>query len=206
MAKSTPEAPFNRAARARQIRACHRLRSPRPGSSQDGKSSRLFHRLRHPAKHNVCLSASPARHSPVSTSAPSKWYARRACMNCTVHVIRASLANYFYPDLPRLPNLPYRIAARHRGWLEIEIAGNRKSSASPPAPEKTPQKSHEGSRNRHQGLHRLQRCGTPLSESSPSDAHARRGLHLSHYASPNPPLHRRQRRKYGGRSLAATPT
>jgi len=86
-------------------------------------------------------------------------------INCTVHEHSASPAKLFLSDCQGLPDLAIRIAPGHRGWLEIEVHGEKKRIGITAASrEDAGNRSTTASHIRMKNLRRFQRCGTPLSE------------------------------------------
>src|SRR5467141_185457 len=90
-------------------------------------------------------------------------------LNCTVHDhSRFARKNYFYPDLPKGYQISqYELPLATGGWLEIEIAGNRKRIGITRL-----HLEEDAAKNLHEGFSQsatkanidYNRCGTPLSE------------------------------------------
>src|SRR5882762_1007268 len=90
-------------------------------------------------------------------------------LNCTVHDhSRFARKNYFYPDLPKGYQISqYELPLATGGWLEIEIAGNRKRIGITRL-----HLEEDAAKNLHEGFTQsaqktyidYNRCGTPLSE------------------------------------------
>src|SRR6267154_1449101 len=90
-------------------------------------------------------------------------------LNCTVHDhSRFARKNYFYPDLPKGYQISqYELPLATGGWLEIEIAGNRKRIGITRLhlEEDAAKNLHEGfSQSATKAYIDYNRCGTPLSE------------------------------------------
>src|SRR5258707_316704 len=90
-------------------------------------------------------------------------------LNCTVHDhSRFARKNYFYPDLPKCYQISkYELPLATGGWLEIEIAGNRKRIGITRLhlEEDAAKNLHEGfSQSATKAYIDYNRCGTPLSE------------------------------------------
>jgi len=176
--KSTPEAPSNRARRARQIRSLSSPRSHVQLLTRTKNLLRLFHRLRRPANTNVCPVCLGCQALCLSsTSAPSKWLCARACTE--LHRPRSFAPRsqkLFLPDLPKGTKISNTNAARHR-WL----ARNRNRPAienvsdhPPPPRRRRRQKSPRASRTATKPTSITTAAAPRSVKSSPSRTCARR--------------------------------